>query len=105
LFDNNTHGDGPSRVREYSYDPVTNGSVQLVHEWANDETTNGMADARKASNGNVLINWGDGGDRVQERTPDDVIVWGAQFPSNDNAGRMVLINDLYQLDPPYDFWQ
>jgi hypothetical protein len=105
MFDNNTHGDGPSRVREYSYDPVTNGNVQLVHEWANDESTGGMADARKAPNGNVLINWGDGGDRVQELTTDGTVVWGAQFPRNDNPARMYLIHDLYQLDAPYDFWQ
>ncbi len=100
MFDNNTHDAGNSQVREYSYDQATK-HVVLEHEWVGGLKTPGMADARRTDSGTVIINWV-GEDKIQERTDADEVVWEAVL-SGATTGRILLLNDLYNLDDPYRY--
>jgi hypothetical protein len=110
IFDNNTHDDDadpsnepvPSRAREYSYD-LANHTVALVRQWDGYSLTPGMADVRRTTAGTVVINFS--GDKViQERTDDDEVIWELKFGNDGmSAGRITLLNNLYDLDDPYAF--
>jgi hypothetical protein len=92
LFNNNSHGVGPSDAREYAYDGQ---NLSLTHVWHTDSRTLAIADARKLPNGNALI--AVNGERtVEERTPDDELVWRLSHPDVD-GGRVLLLDDLYSL--------
>ncbi|MBA2322000.1 MAG: aryl-sulfate sulfotransferase [Deltaproteobacteria bacterium] len=102
MFDNNTHEDTVSYVREYEYDEATK-HVSLVQSWSGREEAPGMADARMTTVDTVLVNWKPE-DIVQEITRGDEVVWELDFTGGDaGPSRLMLLNDLYELDDPYAF--
>ena len=87
----------PSRLVEYALDESA-GTVDVAwtYEEPNSVHVPAWGDARKLDNGNVLSSWTTMGLMV-ELTPDGRTVWRAENELGYATGRVVLVDELYDL--------
>ena len=92
MFDNQTHGDLPSRVMELRLDEA-NHTYEAV--WVHEEPDGGkvtyLGDARRLPGGNTLIDWSPRGE-LEEVTADHETVWRLDTPLV--TGRVAFFDDL-----------